>query len=243
MWSSAWLKQTTSWLRRLFICFFSFSSGTLSTHNQYLIDGSSIPNDSECQRSMKTSAVIDSTAESEEETEQEQIFASIHIHTAQWRLKTPPERFVDNVCHHDVVTSRSSTNKNHLKTKASLALACCCTCRHTCVTEDGVGDDLLEEVSPVEENWTELQWWHCQRFSIDSLGMMVYSGQILETKLCTKLNFSVLLFIVESLKAGVCFKLQKAINYNVYDHYLYIVSCILLFSYTYSSNNVFNSHY
>lgn len=192
---------------------------------------------------MKTSAVIDSTAESEEETEQEQIFASIHIHTAQWRLKTPPERFVDNVCHHNVVTSRSSTNKNHLKTKASLALACTCTCRHTCVTEDGVGDDLWEEVSPVEENWTELQWWHCQRSSIDSLGMMVYSGQILETKLCTKLNFSVLLFIVESLKAGVCFKLQKAINYNVYDHYLYIVSCILLFSYTYSSNNVFNSHY
>ena len=86
----------------------------------------------------------------------------------------------------------------HLKTKASLALACSCTCRHTCVTEDSVGEDLWEEVSPVEENGTELKWWHCQRSSIDSLGMMVHSGQILETKLCKtkKVNFFLFIFVV-----------------------------------------------
>ena len=127
----------------------------------------------------------------------------------------------------------------HLKTKASLALACSCTCRHTCVTEDSVGEDLWEEVSPVEENGTELKWWHCQRSSIDSLGMMVHSGQILETKLCKtkKLNFFLFVFVVEYYLNS---NLQTATNYNIYDHYHYLVSCIVLSSHIYSSNNVFN---
>lgn len=44
-----------------------------------------------------------------------------------------------------------------------------------------------------------------QRSVIDLFEKRDHSGQIREAELCHKLNFYILLLIVESLKAGVCF--------------------------------------